>query len=653
MNMRPKNQKHLLIMLFLVFPLILPNLSFPAEAAQKRIGKKDLFLKFKKGETLRGVVIQGPDLIEIMKMTDNDIRIEGATIEGGLDFSSLPTVKNQIEIIDSEIRTNPDSFSVKAESTHFSKAISFSRTVFRGTASFSSAIFNKEAAFNQAVFNGKVVFNQAVFKEKPVFTAITFHGLADFSWVVFDEEAVFDLASFEDRTNFEAAAFHEKVSFRLVSFKGRTNFGAAIFKKEVSFISASFELEAFFQRAVFNETAVFVFTTFGGHADFTRTTFHKLTSFLRAVFKNRLILGMVDIRQYADFRDTVIGELDFNSAKSPAVVAGRIDFRRAIISDAHFQDIIFEKDVDFSDAIFVKTVFRDLIFEENAYFLRTKFRLHTAIENVRFKQDADFREARLESNQKFLMSYVLFNSLKLKWRQLPGLSAWMNDSEDSVKSFLDAKREQEALNGQEEERVKIGGVEGLSEAVLGLEAVFRRHSQLKDANAAYYHIKTLDLKKARKAKSFWEWFSEQPLWIGWWATTGFGMQLPWILAWCFGVNLFFTLLYCLRGNLKDSPKADDTFKVRILDFPKRYFTEALPEHRGCGIKQFFSIFWFSAVVLMKVGYRNKVIEGKAAGIHYKWIVRLEWLVGLYFLAALSFTLQNVVPVVNKLVTGVF
>lgn len=528
MSLYPKkgceHQKHLLIVLFLVFPLlaplIAPNVSFPAEAAQKRIDKKDLLSKFKKGETVQGVVIQGPDLIEIMNITAGDIRIEDAIIEGGLDFSSLPAVKNKIEIVDSEIRANPESFAVKANNTRFSNAISFSGTVFSGITSFDGVTFNGEAGFGEATFT-------------------------------------------------------------------------------------------------------------------------------------RLTLRMIDVRQYADFRDVIIGQLDFNSAERPAVVAGRMDFRRAIISEAHFQDIIFEKDVDFSDAIFVKTVFRDLIFEKNAYFLRTKFRLQTAIENVRFKQDADFREAHLESNQKFLMSYVLFNTLKLKWRQLPALSEWVNDSEHTIKSFLDTEREQKQKNGQKEERVKIGGVEGLSEAVLGLEGVFRRYNQLNDANAAYYHIKTLEIKEARKEKSFWAWFFEQPLWIVWWVTTGFGMRLPWILAWCFGFNLFFTLLYCVRGNLKPAPQADDTFKLRILDFPKRYFTEAVPDHKGCGMKPFLSLFWFSAVVLMKVGYRSKVIEGKVAGLDYKWIVRLEWLIGLYLLAALSFTLQNVVPVVNKLVTGIF
>lgn len=537
-------QKALLIGLFLLFPLIAPNASFPAEASQKRIDKKDLLLKFKKGETVQGVVIQGPDLIEIMKITDDDIRIEGSTIEGGLDFLNLPTVKNQIQIMDSEIRMNRDNFyAVEAENTHFSKRVFFLKTVFSGKADFAGATFDEEAVFLGATFRGQTYF----------------------------------------------------------SF----------------------------------------------------TTFHKFVSFLAAVFENRLMLRMIDVREYADFRDVIIGQLDFDSSESRTVVAGRIDFRRAIVSEAHFQDIIFEKDVDFSDAIFVKTVFRDLIFEKNAYFLRTKFRLQTAIENVRFKQDADFREAHLESNQKFLISYVLFNTLKIKWSQLPALSTWVNDSEDSVKSFLDIEREGLKKIDAEEMRVKIGGVERLSEVVLGLEGVFRRDNALNDANAAYYSIKTLELKQSRKEKPFRDWFSEQPLWIVWWVTTGFGMQLPWILAWCLGFNLFFTLLYCVRGNLKPAPQADDTFKLRILDFPKRYFTEAVPEHKVCGMKQLSSMFWFSAVVLMKVGHRTQVIEGKVVGIDYKWIVRLEWLIGLYLLAALSFTLQNVVPVVNKLVTGVF
>ncbi len=62
---------------------------------------------------------------------------------------------------------------------------------------------------------------------------------------------------------------------------------------------------------------------------------------------------------------------------------------------------------------------------------------------------------------------------------------------------------------------------------------------------------------------------------------------------------------------------------------------------------------FSSVVLLKVGYRDTTVSGTIWGIDYKYIVWIEWLLGFYLLAALAVTLSNTVPVVNRLITGVF
>ncbi len=570
--------KRLLIVFFLLFPVITPNEAFSRESTQKRIEKKDLFLKFKRGETVKGVVINGADLIEIIKVSDHDIRIKGSTIEQGLDFTEIPLVRNKIEIIRSEIQENRESAyalrlrdsSIAQKETRFMQAVSFAKTRFTGKASFSGAIFNQKTSFN--------------------------------------------VTTFED--------------------------------------------EARFKDAVFVENAFFSYATFNGLADFSRSTFHKLAHFANTVFDKRLSLRMIDFREYVDFRDTIIGQLDFNSTQSPAVIVGRMDFRRAIISDAHFQDIFFEQDIDFSDAVFIRILFKDVSFEQDVYFLRTRFRLQTALYDTRFKGVVDFTDADLRSNQQFLISYAFFKNLKITWRQLPPLKIWQNNVDKKMQSFLDIERSQQAEGEKKEERVKLGGIEKLSHVVSGLQAGFRAHRQLQDANHAYYDLKTLELNEIREGKTVWQWFSAQPTWAIWWATTGFGMRLSWILLWCFGINFFFTVLYFLGGRLRSSPKADDAFKLRVLDFPKRYYVKSdigvSPGRPEYTLGHFLSLFCFSAVILIKIGYRNHNIEGKFLGrLHYRWIIRLEWLLGLYLLPALSYTLQNVVPVVNKLVTGIF
>ncbi len=465
--------KSLFILLFLLFPVLTSTEVFSRETAQKHIEKKELFLKFKRGETVKGVVINGTDLIEIIKETDHHIRIEDSTIAQGLDFTNIPLVRNKIEIIRSEIQMDRESlYAVKAKATYFLQSVSFSKTRFKGKISFSSATFDQIA-----------LFNEATFKEKSVFALTQFKDGADFSGTTFKGETIFDLASLKNTTSFGSATFHKKASFILTTFKDDANFKDAIFLENVFFPAA----------------------TFNGLADFSRSTFHKLAHFAATVFEERLTLRMVDFREYVDFRDAIIGQLDFNSTESPAVIVGRMDFRRVIISDAHFQDIFFEQDIDFSDAIFIRILFRDVSFEQDVYFLRTKFRLQTAVYDTRFKKAVNFTDADFRSNQQFLMSYAFFNHLKITWRQLPPLKVWQNNVDKKMQSFLDIERKQQAGSEKKEERVKLGGIEELSRVVSSLQTSFRANRQLQDANHAYYDLKTLELNEIRKGKTVWQW----------------------------------------------------------------------------------------------------------------------------------------------------
>ena len=69
--------------------------------------------------------------------------------------------------------------------------------------------------------------------------------------------------------------------------------------------------------------------------------------------------------------------------------------------------------------------------------------------------------------------------------------------------------------------------------------------------------------------------------------------------------------------------------------------------------KFLKALRFSTVVLFKVGPRDTVISGKIGRLGLKKVVTVEWLLGLLLLAALTVTLANTQPLVNKLITGVF
>jgi len=194
-----QSTKILLIVIFSIFLTPILNSILSAQEVERQrgpkgdIGKEQILSKFIKGEFVDGYVIKGNDIIEITKETNHEIKIRNSIIEGGLDFTKLPTVplekielptnwnekqkeafvktkspylkdihtvENRIEIIDSEIRSKDgDSYSINAKDTFFYKAIKFSGATFSGEVSFYSAIFRLFASFSDVTFSGEASFD--------------------------------------------------------------------------------------------------------------------------------------------------------------------------------------------------------------------------------------------------------------------------------------------------------------------------------------------------------------------------------------------------------------------------------------------------------------------------------------------------------------
>ena len=62
---------------------------------------------------------------------------------------------------------------------------------------------------------------------------------------------------------------------------------------------------------------------------------------------------------------------------------------------------------------------------------------------------------------------------------------------------------------------------------------------------------------------------------------------------------------------------------------------------------------FSSVILFKFGYRDTTISGRFLWINLRYIVMAEWLIGFYIMAAVIFTLAETMPLVNRLLGGLF
>src|SRR3990172_5941067 len=220
-----------------------------------RITKVELFDKLKKlkgDEYVDGYIINGSDIISIIKESKVDIKIRLSIIEGGLDFSRLPEVNgkrevnNKIEILNSEVESstgtsdvNQDELSVYTYQTYFNKII----------------------IFNSTTFNVKVDFMET-----------TCNDWVDFRNATFNESADFHQTKFRRGVNSSEAVFNAGVSFEDAIFNWRTSFLDSTFSQNANFQRATFNEYAYFNNSSFGESAMFTKAKFNHNVDFPRTT---------------------------------------------------------------------------------------------------------------------------------------------------------------------------------------------------------------------------------------------------------------------------------------------------------------------------------------------------------------------------------------------
>ena len=156
------------------------------------------------------------------------------------------------------------------------------------------------------------------------------------------------------------------------------------------------------------------------------------------------------------------------------------------------------------------------------------------------------------------------------------------------------------------------------------------------------------------------------------------------MGWALGINILCTLIYSTLGTLhrRYNPKTseDFTFKPRPWDFPKDYLTvndpSATPSRARDGeawakptdgmsdktspsnlehdpLRALINALRFSSTILFKLGYRDTTVSGQIGPWDLRWLVRLEWALGFVLMAALTYTLGSMQPLLNKLVHGVF
>ena len=596
------------------------------------------------------------------------------------------------------------------EETAFTMKADFYRATFSKLGTFSKTNFNEKASFDETTFSGRAYFSEAIFRVTPDFSLTTFKKIVSFKKGKFLDALDVRSASFKEYADFRntkikrlsydcsetPAIVEARVDFRNATIS-EAHFQDIFFEKDVDFSDVkfgSFIKEEDFPlfsnsdvnwRPFLKQLKEEVNST---EVNPGKRIQEKLDSSVWKMIedlpegrepddklKGKIINALNSILKSKDFYNKKYFErISLGDEANKLLEKGIKNLSNAKI--LLFNRFLIEAAYPGQVAALIPdfaTIFKFVTFESNANFLKTVFSKGISFERVDFKKKANFIDADFSGNRRFILSYVKLNNLLIKLNQLPSLDFWVIKAEDKIKSSMDTERRKkekkqegedvkgsiEKIKKEREEIESRERLEPLSQVLKGLEANFRKQNQLSDANEAYYHMKVAELKEARKEEKPWRRITKEAAWIFWGIPCGYGTKIWWILGWGIFLDVLFALVYSVKGELNRKShsvkKHEFTFKLRFLDFPKQYLaqTDAF-EIKNKPVRKFIDALRFSRVVLLKVGYRDTTISGKILWIiDYKYIVWLEWVLGFYLLAALAVTLSNTVPIVNKLITGVF
>ena len=374
----------------------------------------------------------------------------------------------------------------------FSKATfvagaSFSGATFGGRASFSGATFGDRASFSRATFGDRVSFSRATFYKRASFGGATFGDRAFFSVATFDKLAFFPGATFGANAfffgaTFGAGAFFDGATFDKLAFFSRATFGdhasfkRATFGDRAFFKRATFSDRAFFKRATFSDRAFFFEAEFCAGASFDGATFRADISLRSATVNGELNLVSTNWEGRADFRESIIQDLFWDSNDRPSGVKGVFDAREATFGKVTIKDVHFSDLVDFSDAEFgrsgnnssdddkprtdscgrktdksspeqpghesEKIIFEHTIFEKEVDFLRAEFCNDAIFVRNRFRgvwdltdatferkegQDKKGEQEEEEKNSHLCLSFNRIGKLFMERKHLGYESSWTKD----------------------------------------------------------------------------------------------------------------------------------------------------------------------------------------------------------------------------------
>jgi len=622
----------------------------------------------------------GDDVSFVGSLYGRDVRFEGSTFSGKANFNNT-VFREKTSFFLSTFEGE-----AKFEKTQFRGEADFVQATFEGEALFMETKFaNKRANFYRTIFNNNVEFYSVTFNGKANFKETLFSGPIDFYNSVFNGEAIFNNTDFKNTAYFMETTFKGDASFGQADFIGEANFGMAKFCETLYFNETNFSKLAYFKEAQFYNVLSIMGPRFQKYADFRSATVRKLHLGNRSsptIVDNRFDFRNAEILQ-ANIQEIVfLQDVNFSHAKfgllqveaSPKEsgmdkglngnpTAGPADNERNCPNDSA-NDSAKEEE---AAAKHYFMIFHDVTFEADAYFIETEFFGQAILDNVIFEQEANFSGATFKTSKEkgeliLFLSHVTFNNLQIKWDQLREPMSWVKQGKSLPESWVGDENLIEFFgNGDETElEMLFPEKEKLSEVFKKLEIHFHSHNELNDANDAHYHRKISELAEARKGGTWLEQVQSETVGFSWGLFFGYGTNLGWAASWSLFWYLTFGVIFYAKGNFVQQSDPENSGLSSFLPRPLGWFKEYLTtvgskEKNNQNFKEIptkhrlKNAALLSLVLLLRVGYKDRTISGKLRGIDLKYFVFAEWILGIFWVVGLVFTLKNTFPVFNAVV----
>jgi len=210
-----------------------------------------------------------------------DIYIEGAVIDGDIDFRTLDNLSKENQnlkcrYVHQSLCFVNCTFTGKIIMSGAGTEDDFIKTCFLKGVSFKNCIFKSDVIAANCEFRGVVDFCNSIFESKADFVGVYFANKdVFFTETSFNGEAQFSNSKFNGNVNFYKAFFNKYAYWQNVIIDGNTNIADCVFASYADFSSSSFKGILNFNYTKFRENAIMNYISFFGRVDFVQTVFAK------------------------------------------------------------------------------------------------------------------------------------------------------------------------------------------------------------------------------------------------------------------------------------------------------------------------------------------------------------------------------------------